>query len=58
MNKITQDTPIDNKEILEITVDQDELYRWMLAAHALDITLNEFAERALVAFIKEHGVEL
>lgn len=48
---------IDNQETVEIRVDQEELFKWMLAAHALDITLNEFAERALVAFIKEHGVE-
>jgi predicted HicB family RNase H-like nuclease len=46
---------IDNKETVEIRVDQEELFKWMLAAHALDITLNEFAERALVAFVQQHG---
>lgn len=55
MNKPTQDTAIDNQETVEIRVDQEELFKWMMAAHALDITLNEFAERALVAFIEEHG---
>jgi hypothetical protein len=55
MNTPTQDTVVDNQETVEIRVDQEELFKWMLAAHALDITLNEFAERALVAFIEKHG---
>ena len=52
MNTPTQDTVVDNRETIEIMVNQKELLKWMLAAHALDITLNEFAEQALEAFLK------
>jgi hypothetical protein len=58
MNEQSLDLQLDSRETVEIRVDQAELFRWMLAAHALDITLNEFAERALLALVEQHGVEL
>ena len=46
----------DDRETVELRVERRELVRWMLRAHELDITLNQFVERALVARLSELGV--
>jgi predicted HicB family RNase H-like nuclease len=52
---VTDDTA-DSRETVELRVEPAELYQWMRAAHELDITLNEFVERALVARLTELDV--
>ena len=46
----------DDRETVELRVERRELVRWMLRAHELDITLNQFIERALLDRLSELGV--
>ena len=48
------DTPLDGCETIELRLDREELYLFMLAAHKRDITLNQFVEYILRQFIEEH----
>ena len=57
MKKKTKDITAA-QETIQLKVDNEELFRWMLAAHTLDITLNQFVEQALKTFAEERGVEL
>jgi hypothetical protein len=46
----------DDRETVELRVERGELLRWMLRAHELDITLNQFIERALVDRLTQLGM--
>jgi hypothetical protein len=46
----------DDRETVELRVDREELFRWMSSAHELDITLNQFVERALLDRLTQLGV--
>jgi hypothetical protein len=44
----------DKKEEIELNLTDEEALRYMKMAHELDITFNEFVERALLAAIEKH----
>ena len=46
----------DDRETVELRVERGELLRWMLRAHELDITLNQFIERALLDRLTQLGM--
>ena len=50
--------PYDTKISVPLDLSDDELLRYMKMAHELDITFNEFIERALTDFIERHQDEL
>ena len=41
-------------ETVELELTDEEALRYMKMAHELDITFNQFVERALTAAIEEH----
>lgn len=44
----------DDKEDVVLEFTDEELLRYMKMAHELDITFNEFVERALLAAIEKY----
>ena len=44
----------DNKETVELCLSDEELLRYMIMAHELDITFNQFVELALKQAIEKH----
>lgn len=44
----------DKKEEIELHLTDEEALRYMKMAHELDITFNEFVERALRMVIEKH----
>ena len=40
-------------ETIQIELTDEELLRYMKAAHELDITFNQFVERAVTAWVEE-----
>lgn len=44
---------LDNREFVEVRFSDEELLRYMIMAHELDITFNEFVEVALRQAIAE-----
>ena len=45
---------LNKKEIIELQLEQEDLYQLMLVAHERDITLNQLVEDILQQYIKEH----
>lgn len=48
---------MNNKEDVVLEFTDEELLRYMKMAHELDITFNEFVERALRWAIEQHNGE-
>lgn len=48
----------DTRVSIALDIPEDELLTMFKAAHAMDLTFNEFVEQACIAVIKEHGVEI
>lgn len=44
-------------ENVELEFDEKELFKYMLMAHEMDITFNEFVERALMNVVDEQSDE-
>ena len=45
---------MNDKEEIELNLTDEEALRYMKMAHELDITFNEFVERALLAAIEKY----
>jgi hypothetical protein len=48
----------DTRVSINLDIPDDELLTIFKAAHAMDLTFNEFVEQACIAVIKEHGGEI
>lgn len=47
---------MEEYETIQITFEKEQLYQYMLRAHELDVTLNQFIEMALVKYMEEHNL--
>ena len=54
MNTSVSPIKEDDRSVLELELDHDELYELMLLAHERDITLNQLVEQTLKHYMEEH----
>ena len=48
------ESKLDGRSSVEVELDREEWYQFMMLAHERDITLNQLVEKILRDFIQEH----
>lgn len=48
------ESKLDGRSSVEVELDREEWYQFMMLAHERDITLNQLVEKILRDFIREH----
>lgn len=48
---------MDEREVVELELEHDELFQLMLLAHEQDITLNQLVENLLTEFINKQNTK-